>query len=235
MEFKGFEKLSLIEYPGKIVSVVFTGGCNFRCPFCHNPDLVLNSKKLPSISEEEVINYLISKRKYLDGLAITGGEPTIHKNLPNFLIKVKRANFLIELETNGTEPSMIKKLIDNHLIDYVAMDIKSPLIWEKYREAAGINSKELFERVKQSVRLLLKSKVEYEFRTTVVPGLLTEEDIIKIAEQIEGTKKYALQQFIPNKSLQEDYKHIKPYSLEELEKIKERVKNFLGVCEMRGV
>ena len=143
--------------------------------------------------------------------------------------------FLIELETNGTEPSMIKKLIDNHLIDYVAVDIKSPLIWEKYREAAGIDSKKLFGRVKQSVRLLLKSKVEYEFRTTVVPGLLTEEDIIKIAEQIKGTKKYALQQFIPNKSLQEDYKHIKPYSLEKIEKIKKKVKNFLGVCEIRGV
>jgi len=235
MEFKGFEKLSLIEYPGKIVAVVFTGGCNFRCPFCQNPDLVLNSKNLSSISEEEVVNYLVSKRKYLDGLAITGGEPTIYKDLPNFLAKVKRENFLIELETNGSEPLMMKELIDNHLIDYVALDIKSPLIWEKYKEAAGIDSKELFERVKESLKLLLKFRVEYELRTTLVPGLLTEEDIIKIAEQIKGAKRYVLQQFIPERTLQKDYENIKPYSSEELKRIKERVKNFLGVCEVRGM
>ncbi|MEA1965143.1 MAG: anaerobic ribonucleoside-triphosphate reductase activating protein [Candidatus Aerophobetes bacterium] len=235
MEFKGFEKLSLIEYPGKIVSVVFAGGCNFRCPFCQNPDLVLNSAKLPSIPEEEVINYLISKRKWLDGLAITGGEPIIHKDLPDFLAKVKKEGLSIELETNGSEPLMIKKLIDNNLIDYVAMDIKAPLTWEKYKEAAGINSKELFERVKESLKLLLKSKIEYEFRTTLVPGLLTEKDVIKITEQIKGTKRYVLQQFIPDKTLQEDYKQIKPYSLEEIEKIKERVKKSLGVCEIRGI
>jgi len=235
MEFKGFEKLSLIEYPGKIVAVVFTGGCNFRCPFCQNPDLVLNSAKLPSICEEEVINYLISKRKWLDGLAITGGEPTIHKGLPDFLAKVKKVGFLVELETNGSEPLMMKDLIDNHLIDYVAMDIKSPLVWEKYKEAAGIDNKELFERVKQSLKLLLKSRVRYEFRTTVVPGLLTEEDIIKIAERIKGAKRYVLQQFIAEKTLQENYKNIKPYSLEELEKIKKRVESFFGVCQVRGV
>jgi pyruvate formate lyase activating enzyme len=235
MEFKGFQKTSLIEYPGKIVSVAFVGGCNFRCPFCQNSDLVLNFRDLPSISEEEVIECLVSRRKWLDGLSITGGEPTIYKDLPDFTRRVREKGFLLEVETNGTNPTMIKDLIKDNVVSYIALDIKAPLVWDKYKEAAGIEDKDFFERVKETVRILLNSNVDYEFRTTVVPKLLSEEDIMDIATQIKGAKRYALQQFRGEKTLDKSYERIKPYPKEKLEKIKAKIKDYFETCEIRGV
>ncbi|GAG72576.1 unnamed protein product, partial [marine sediment metagenome] len=171
MEFKGFIKTSVIEYPGKIVSLVFVGGCNFRCPFCQNPDLVLNPRSLPSTGEKEVIDHLLSKRKWLDGLVITGGEPMLEKDLPNFLSKIKKEGFLVEIETNGTNPGMLRDLVERSLVDYLALDIKAPFEWEKYSKAAGIVDKKLLGKVKESVKILLSSNIDYELRTTVVPGL----------------------------------------------------------------
>ncbi|GAG74356.1 unnamed protein product, partial [marine sediment metagenome] len=221
MEFKGFQKTSLIEYPGKIVSVVFTAGCNFRCPFCQNPELVLNPDSLPSVSSKEVVSHLISKKKWLDGLSITGGEPMIHQALSDFIGKVKEEGFLVGIETNGTNPQMLKDLIAGKLIDYVALDIKASLVWEKYKVAAGINDEDLFRKVKESIGVLLELKldIDYELRTTVVPGLIREEDILAIARQIKGAKRYVLQQFLPRTTLDKQYERIKPYSKEVLEKM----------------
>ena len=236
MEFKGFQKTSLIEYPGKIVSVVFTAGCNFKCPFCQNPELVLNPDSLPSVSSKEVVNHLISKKKWLDGLSITGGEPMIHQALSDFIGKVKEEGFLVGLETNGTNPQMLKDLIADKLIDYVALDIKAPLVWEKYKVAAGINDEDLFRKVKESVEVLLESKldIDYEFRTTVVPGLIEEEDILAIARQIKGAKRYVLQQFLPRTTLDKQYERIKPYSKEVLEKMRKRAESYVETCQVRG-
>jgi len=236
MEFKGFQKTSLIEYPGKIVSVVFTAGCNFRCPFCQNPELVLNPNSLPSISFQEVLSHLISKRKWLDGLSITGGEPMIHQALSDFIGKVKEEGFLVGVETNGTNPQMLKDLIADKLIDYVALDIKAPLVWEIYKRAAGINDEDLFRKVKESVEVLLelKSDIDYELRTTVVPGLIEEEDILTIARQIKGAKKYVLQQFLPRTTLDKQYERIKPYSKEVLEKMRKRAESYVETCQVRG-
>ena len=235
MEFKGFIKTSLIEYPGKIVSVAFVGGCNFRCPFCQNPDLVLNSRSLPSISEEEVVDHLLSKRKWLDGLVITGGEPMLEEDLPNFLSKIKKESFLVEVETNGTNPGMLRDLVSRSLVDYVTLDIKAPLEWEKYRKVAGIVDEKLFGKVKESVKILLRSNINYEFRTTVVPGLVDQEDVISIARGVGGIKKYVLQQFVPTVTLDKQYEKIEPYSKAQLEGMKEKVAHYAEFCEIRGV
>jgi len=235
MEFKGFVKTSLIEYPGKIVSVAFVGGCNFRCPFCQNPDLVLNSQSLPSISEKEVIDHLLSKRKWLDGLAITGGEPMLKKDLPNFVSKIKKEGFLVEIETNGTNPGMLRNLVGKSLVDYLALDIKAPLEWEKYRKAAGIVDKKLLGKVKESLKILLSSNIDYELRTTVVPGLVDQEDVISIARSFEGIRKYVLQQFAPKVTLDKQYEKIGPYSKDKLEEMKEKIADYVESCEIRGV
>jgi len=234
MEFKGIQKISLIEYPGKIVSVAFVGGCNFRCPFCQNPDLVTGFEDLPSITEEKVIEYLVSRRKWLDGLAITGGEPTIYEDLPNFMERVRREGFLVEMETNGTNPRMIRDLVKDDVVSYIALDIKAPLIWENYKKAAGIKDKDLFEKVKETVEILSTSNIDYELRTTIVPNLLDEEDIIAIATQIRGAKRYVLQQFRNEKTLDENYKRVKPYPKKKLERIKAQIQGYFQECEVRG-
>jgi pyruvate formate lyase activating enzyme len=235
MEFKGFVKTSLIEYSGKVVSVAFVGGCNFRCPFCQNPDLVLNSRSIPSISEKEVIDHLLSKRKWLDGLAITGGEPMLKEDLPHFVSKIKKEGFLVEIETNGTNPGMLEDLLERRLVDYLALDIKAPFKWEKYRKAAGIADEKLFEKVKESVKILLRSNIDYELRTTVVPGLVDQEDVISIPERIKGARKYVLQQFMPRVTLDKQYEKIKPYSKDKLEEMKEKITDYVEFCEIRGV
>lgn len=235
MEFKGFIKTSVIEYPGKIVSVAFVGGCNFRCPFCQNPDLVLNSQSFPSISEKEVIDHLLSRRKWLDGLVITGGEPMLEKDLPNFLSKIKKEGFLVEIETNGTNPGMLRDLVKRSLIDYLALDIKAPFEWEKYSKAAGIVDENLFGKVKESVKILSGSNIDYELRTTVVPGLVDQEDLISIARSFGNVKKYVLQQFVPKITLDKQYEKIKPYSKDKLEEMKEKIADCVEFCEIRGV
>ncbi len=236
MKFKGFQKTSLIEYPGKIVSVVFTAGCNFRCPFCQNPELVLDPDSLPSVNSKEVVGHLRSKKKWLDGLSITGGEAMIHGDLPSFVSEVKREGFLVGIETNGTNPQMLKDLITDKLIDYAALDIKAPLVWEEYRKAAGISDEDLFRKVKESVRFLLESDpdIDYEFRSTVVPGLIGEKDILAIARHIEGAKRYVLQQFLPTVTLDKQDERIKPYSKEVLEKMRKRAESYIDVCQIRG-
>jgi pyruvate formate lyase activating enzyme len=235
MEFKGFIKTSLIEYPGKIVSVAFVGGCNFRCPFCQNPDLVLNSQDLSSIGEKEVLDHLLSQSKWLDGLVITGGEPMLKEDLPNFVSKIKKEGFLVEVETNGTNPGMLRDLVGKSLVDYLALDIKAPLEWEKYRKAAGVVDEPLFRNVKESVKILLRSNTDYELRTTVVPGLVEQEDVISIARSLEGARKYVLLQFVPKVTLDKQYEKIEPYSKARLQAMKEEIAHYVEFCEIRGV
>lgn len=236
MEFKGFEKSSFIEWTGKAVSVVFVGECNFRCPFCQNKDLVLNPGKIPSIEGKEVLEYLKSKRRWLDGLVITGGEPTLHSSLPNFSKKVKDARFELAIETNGTNPEVLRELIKENLVDYFFLDIKAPLNWKKYKKTIGVDNKNLFENIKESIEILQKSDVDYEFRTTVVPGLINEKELMEISEQIkEKTENYYLQQFMPQNTLSEKYESLEPLPNDKLVSIKNRIKDNFKNCEIRNL
>ncbi len=236
MEFKGLQKVSLLDYPGKIAAIVFVGGCNFRCPFCYNRDLVLNHQALPSISEEEILEYLEKNKDWLDGLEITGGEPTLHPELPSFLEKVKKLGYSIKLDTNGSNPKMLAELLEKHLVDYVAMDVKAPLVEDKYQAAIGIRANGALKEVEKSIELLRGSNgFDYEFRTTVVPGLTSKEDIALIAQQIKNSKKYCLQQFKSNTShVDEKYSNIAPCPLGFLQEIQKQIASHFQACKVRG-
>lgn len=224
MEFAGLIKQSLLDYPDRIAAVVFTYGCNLRCPFCHNGHLLIKPSRREKkfIPQEEVLSFLEERQDFLEALVISGGEPTMASDLPDFIKKVKDYGFLVKLDTNGTNPDMLKMLIEENLVDYIAMDIKAPLELDFYARAAGNMSPELFMKVRSSIKLLLDARVQVEFRTTVVPGLLAQDDIVRIAQYIRGAERYTLQQFNPENALTQACRSLSPYTREELESIREK-------------
>lgn len=196
MLIRGLNKTTLLDYPGCVAATVFVGGCNFRCPFCQNSGLVLEPSAGEIISEEEILAFLKKRKNVLKGVCITGGEPTLQEDLPDFICQVRNLGYRIKLDTNGYRPEILKRLLEERLLDYVAMDIKnSP---DKYAETAGLNYADTgvnLEKINESIELLLCGTVEYEFRTTVVKELHTIEDTIKIGEWIRGCRAYFLQKF----------------------------------------
>ena len=190
--FIGMENVSLVDYEGKIACSLFVGGCNFRCPFCHNSELVLNCHEYQHIKEEDIFAYLESRRKVLDAVVISGGEPTMYKALPEFIRKVKDMGFLVKLDTNGTNPDMIKYLVQNNLIDYIAMDIKNSI--SKYPLTAGVKDLTI-HNIQKSVDYIMSCGIDYEFRTTLVAGHHTAQDMHEIAEWLTGAKRLFLQHF----------------------------------------
>ena len=230
MKIGGFQKLTLIDYPGKIASTIFTIGCNFKCPFCYNNRLINDAEESFS---ESVLSFLEERKKFLDGVVICGGEPTIQKDLPEFCIKLKQLGFLIKIDTNGSRPEMLKELIDNKLINYIAMDVKT-ILSEKYNKAAGVNVD--INKIKESINIIKKLE-HYEFRTTCVPGLVTQEDLIGISKYLKAqnaNKAFYLQQFKPITTLDKKFEKIKPYSESELLKFKEKLKSFFDKIEIRS-
>jgi pyruvate formate lyase activating enzyme len=227
---KGLQKMSLIDYPAKIVSTIFLDGCNFRCPYCQNPDLIKNPDKLPNIKEEELLKFLESRKKWIDGVCITGGEPTTHKDLPKLIKKIKNLNLLVKLDTNGSNPKMLEELIKRKLVDYVAMDIKAPL--EKYDKAAKVKINK--KNIRKSVGLIIDSGIDYEMRSTILPELHSKEDIIKIAKWLKGAKRYFLQQFRAKVTLDPKFKKCKPFTQEEMEELKKECNKYVHT-EIRGV
>lgn len=185
----GFQKFSLIDYPGKICAVIYTRGCNFRCPYCHNPELVYPEQYAPVIPMEEVMEFLQGRQGLLEAVTITGGEPTLHLDLPDVIRQIKEMGFLLKLDTNGCHPGILKNLVVDKLLDYVAMDIKAPL--EKYSVLSGVAVN--IAGIKESIKYLLRGEVDYEFRTTVDRSLLDKEDLLKIGDLIHGAEKYYLQ------------------------------------------
>ena len=231
MEIGGLQKLTLIDYPGRLAATVFLCGCNFRCPFCYSKELVLPEeiKKQPKIPEKDFFDFLKERKGMLEGVVICGGEPTIHQELPDFCEKIKKLGYLVKLDTNGSNPEMLKKLINEKLIDYVAMDIKAPK--EKYSEVAGV--KVDIKKIQESIDILKKGKVDYEFRTTVVPTILEKKDIFKIVQWIRPTKKYYLQNFRPEKTIDPKFEKIKPYPQEYLVEIQKIISPFFEICQVR--
>jgi pyruvate formate lyase activating enzyme len=195
MNIKGFIDVSFVDWDGKLSSVIFLPNCNFRCPFCHNVNLVLDPKKLETIPIEHVKVQLKKQKDWIDGICITGGEPTIHTDLPVMCSRLKKMGFQIKLDTNGTNPSMLKELITKGFVDFIAMDIKAPLIEKKYSKATGVKTEKILKKVKESIKLLKESKIDYEFRTTVVPTLHNKEDIEQICRSLKNCRKYMLQKF----------------------------------------
>ena len=231
MLFGGLQKVTLVDYPGKIAATVFTVGCNFFCSFCHNPELVDPelTKIQPLIKEKEILDFLKERKDYLQALCITGGEPTLQKDLKSFIKKVKKLGYLVKLDTNGSNPQVLKELLKENLIDFIAMDIKAP--FNKYH--LFTKEKDFTKEIKESIELIKNSKIDYEFRTTLDPLSLTKEDILEIAELIKGSKAYYLQQFHNYKTLNKDYKNLKPIEDKEILEILEKIKPFFKVCGLR--
>ncbi len=193
MNIQGFQKMTLLDYPERVACTVFTGGCNFRCPFCHNASLVTDINLKSAFNEEEILSFLEKRQGILDGVCITGGEPLLQPDIKQFIIKIKSLGFKVKLDTNGSFPDKLKELIDENLVDYVAMDIKNSK--EKYLITAGV-TKDIMPSVEKSVKILLENRVDYEFRTTVTAQHHTVEDIENIAKWIKGAKRYFIQGFV---------------------------------------
>lgn len=223
----GLQKLTLIDYPGKVACTVFLTGCNFRCPWCYNPELVLAEavKKHPKISEKYFFDFLKKRKGLLEGVVICGGEPTINEELPDFIKKIKKLGYLVKLDTNGSDPKMIRTLVDKKLVDYIAMDIKTGLKTPKYSKAAGLKTD--LNKIKESVKIIRNSGIDYEFRTTLVPKLHQLKDIAEIARYLKGTKIYFLQQFKPEKTVDPKYKKYKPFSQKQIALLQKECQKYL--------
>jgi pyruvate formate lyase activating enzyme len=226
---KGLQKTSVVDFPGHVACTIFISTCNFKCGFCYNKDLVNDSKELREYSEEEILQFLESKRNILDGVCISGGEPTLYTNLKALIKKIKEKGLKVKLDTNGTNPRIIKDLLDE--VDYIAMDIKSSK--EKYDEAAGV--KVNIDNLSKSIELIKNSKIDYEFRTTAVPDFIDEDIMEDIGIWIKGAKKYALQQFHPNKQLiDKRLEQKQPYDKETLERFKGIIIQYVDSVELRA-
>lgn len=230
MKIYGLQKLTLLDYPKKTACTIFTGGCNFRCPFCHNALLVTDIDNSNTYTEEEILDFLAKRKGLLDGVCITGGEPLMQNDIAEFIKKIKELGYKVKLDTNGTFPEKLAELLKNRLVDYVAMDIKNSK--EKYAETAGIKNINLSD-IEKSINLLKSSDIDYEFRTTVVKEFHTEADIEKIAEWIRGAKGYFLQNFEDSGNLIGE--NMSPVEKDTLDKMKICAKVFVQNTQIRGV
>jgi len=234
MIIAGLQKTTLIDYPGKIACIIFLAGCNFRCPWCYSAELVLPLKivKQPRLSEKEVLDFLRQRQGKLDGVVICGGEPTINKDLPQFLEKIKHLNYPIKLDTNGSNPEIVKDLVAKKLIDYVAMDIKAPKDSSVHQMIMqeGIT----IDKIKESVEFLKRGLVDFEFRTTVVPKIHKKEDFLDIAKWIGGKNvKYYLQNFRAEKTIDPEFEKIEPFDDSFLKEIIKEISSYFKICKVR--
>jgi len=231
MSIGGLQKLTLIDFPGRLAATIFLCGCNFRCPFCYSSEIVLPEKikKQPKIAEKVFFDFLKERKELLEGVVICGGEPTISEELTTLIKKIKKMGFSVKLDTNGSDPQTLEKLIDKNLVDYVAIDIKGPK--ERYGEFAG--GKVDVEKIQKSIDILKKGKVDYEFRSTIVPTLHKKEDVVAMARWISGAKRYFLQNFRSEKTINPAFEKIKPYPQEFLLEIQKAISPFFEICQVR--
>lgn len=223
MNIGGWQRFSLIDYPKKVCGILFAQGCNFRCPYCHNPELVDHSLFQECLREEEIFSFLQKRKGKLDAVSITGGEPTIQSDLVEFIERIKDIGYLVKIDTNGSCPEVLERLINRRLLDYIAMDVKAPL--EKYRNIAKTRVNP--DNIKKSIETIMDSGVEYEFRTTVVKSLLKKEDLKKIASIIQGARLYVLQKFAPSKCLDKRFLIKTTYSDEDFEAVTVKLKDLV--------
>lgn len=237
MQIGGLQKLSLIDYPGKLACVIFVFGCSFRCGFCHNPSLVLPDKENKIIFKEEITDFLIKRKKYLEGVCITGGEPLINKDMPEFIEEIKKLGYAVKIDTNGTNPEMLKDVIERKIVDYIAMDIKIDKENYDILTATEVD----IEKIEESIKIIINSGLNYEFRTTCIPGYHTKEIMEKIGQWIislTGKKpnKYFIQRFVPKENglIEEKFSKITATTDNELNQIKEVAEKYFEHVEIRG-
>ncbi len=231
VEIKGLEKFAPKDFVGFISSTIFLGGCNFRCPFCHNSDLVLRPQMLPTFPLEYFLSFLDSRKGWLEGVCVSGGEPLLHDELEAFLALIKERDLMVKIDTNGSFPSRLEALIQKKLVDQIAMDVKAPL--ERYSEVTGVEVNK--EDILQSIDIVKNSGLQYVFRCTVVPGLIGPEDVEKISLLIKGADIFQLQQFVPLNPLDRDYLEKKPYTREEVQKFAKIAAPYLSEVRVEGV
>ncbi|MDD6702888.1 MAG: anaerobic ribonucleoside-triphosphate reductase activating protein [Clostridiaceae bacterium] len=230
MRIDGLQKMTLLDFPGKVACTVFTGGCNFRCPFCHNALLVTKLPEKPDYSEDEILSFLEKRTGLLDGVAITGGEPLLNPDIADFIRKIRSMGYAVKLDTNGSFPERLKAIVGEGLVDYVAMDIKNHK--EKYAETIGLKNLDL-SKIEESVEFLKSGAVDYEFRTTVVEQFHTVEDIRAAAEWISGAKRYFLQNFVDSGEL--ICEEVSGVDKETMLKMKSVAADFVPQTEIRGI
>lgn len=230
MKFNGFQKLTLLDYPGKVACTLFTAGCNLRCPFCHNASLVTHIDNTNIYNKEEILSYLGKRQGILEGVCISGGEPLMQTEIEDFIKEVKALGYSIKLDTNGFYPDKLISLVEKGLIDYVAVDIKNS--YSKYAKTTGIENLDL-SPLKRTVEFLLSGKVDYEFRTTIVEGLHTEADILDIGKTIKGAPRYFLQNFVDSGDLIGE--GLCAISLENMKKMQKIAAQFVPNAEIRGI
>ncbi|MGB9676028.1 MAG: anaerobic ribonucleoside-triphosphate reductase activating protein [Candidatus Bathyarchaeales archaeon] len=224
MKFSGIQKTSLIDFPERVATVLFTPGCNLRCPYCHNWRIVVDPKP-PFLQEEAALKILESRKIFVDAVVVTGGEPTMHKEMPRFLKKLKERGFTVKLDTNGFYPQVLEQCLA--YVDYVALDVKTSI--EKYPKLGAKNVEDLLH----TIEILKTGKVEYEFRTTVVPGFVDVADVHKIGELVKGARTFALQQFIPDNAFDENFRTVKPYPPTTIAEFAETIKKYVGNVVLR--
>jgi len=230
MKIGGFQKTSLLDYPDRISAIVWTSGCNFRCPFCYNKNLALGTAEL--FPQDEILSFLSKRKALLEGVVISGGEPLLHDDLIDFIKRIKDLRLLVKIDTNGAFPERLSELLEQQLVDYVAMDVKAPK--KKYPELTGVDID--LSNIEASIDLLKTKAPAYEFKTTFIPGLLTKEDIIEIAQWLKGADTYFLQQFkIKTPLLSPTLETILPYPREYLVETLKEIQPFFKRCKVRGV
>jgi pyruvate formate lyase activating enzyme len=230
MKIGGFQKTSLLDYPDRISAIVWTSGCNFRCPFCYNRNLALGTAEI--FPEEEILSFLSKRKGLLEGVVISGGEPLLHDDIVDFVKKIKDLRLLVKIDTNGTFPERINELLQKQLVDYIAMDVKAPK--NKYTQLTGVKTD--LSKIEASIDLLKTKAPAYEFKTTFIPGLLTKEDIIEIAQWLKGADAYFLQQFKVIKPLvSSNLETVIPYPRDYVYETLAAIKPFFKRCAVRGV
>jgi len=230
MNIGGLQKTSLLDYPDKISAIIWTIGCNFRCPFCYNTNLVIGTAK--KIPEKEILAFLNKRKGLIEAVVISGGEPLMQNDIEHFLEKIKKLGYAIKVDTNGTYPNVLQKLLEKKLIDYVSMDVKAPK--NKYSRLSGVTTD--ISKIEKSIEVIKKFAPHYEFKTTFIPTLLHQKDIIEIAKWLENAENYYLQKFKDDVPvISSELEEVKPYTKQYLEKTIEKVKPYFKQCDIRGV
>ncbi len=218
---KGFDQMSLVDWDGMVATTLYLSGCNFRCPYCHNSSLVISPDQYDSVPIDEILAYVREHSDFLDGVVVTGGEPCARKTLGELLGRLRDAGLATKLDTNGSFPNVLERVIDDDLVDYVAMDVKAPLDFDSYRRSAGIADRRTLDRVSDSIDLLMEARVDYEFRMTVVPVLHKSSDLMRIGERLRGAARFVLQTFVPRDTIDPTFEKEAPYDLERLEEFRD--------------